>query len=100
MPSRGPMSASGVKRTCHCKPRCLLLTQSRHCQIEWAGSELKLQKRVNAAGSNSMDTESPDLIEAWHDLYVMLGASSAALMGLLFVATSNCKGARSQYSAV
>jgi hypothetical protein len=29
-----------------------------------------------------------DLIDAWHDLYVMLGTSSAALIGLLFVATS------------
>jgi hypothetical protein len=27
-------------------------------------------------------------LEAWHDLYVMLGTSSAALLGLLFVATS------------
>ena len=35
-----------------------------------------------------MDTESGDLIEAWHDLYVMLGTSSAALIGLLFIATS------------
>ena len=26
--------------------------------------------------------------ELWHDLYVMLGSSSAALIGLLFVATS------------
>jgi hypothetical protein len=26
--------------------------------------------------------------EVWHDLYVMLGTSSAALLGLLFVATS------------
>jgi hypothetical protein len=28
------------------------------------------------------------IIHAWHDLYVMLGTSSAALVGLLFVATS------------
>ena len=28
------------------------------------------------------------LSEHWHDLYVMLGGSSAALLGLLFVATS------------
>jgi hypothetical protein len=35
-----------------------------------------------------MDTKSVDLIEAWHDLYVMLGSSSAALIGLLFVVTS------------
>ena len=27
-------------------------------------------------------------MEQWHDLYVMLGTSSAALIGLLFVATS------------
>lgn len=27
-------------------------------------------------------------LEPWHDLYVMLGGSSAALLGLLFVATS------------
>jgi hypothetical protein len=27
-------------------------------------------------------------LELWHDLYVMLGTSSAALLGLLFVATS------------
>jgi len=39
-------------------------------------------------GSNNMDTESVDLIDAWHDLYVMLGTSSAALIGLLFIATS------------
>jgi hypothetical protein len=39
-------------------------------------------------GSKNMDTESVDLIGAWHDLYVMLGTSSAALIGLLFVATS------------
>ena len=35
-----------------------------------------------------MDTEGATLIDAWHDLYVMLGTSSAALIGLLFVATS------------
>ena len=35
-----------------------------------------------------MDTESAHLIDAWHDLYVMLGTSSAALIGLLFIATS------------
>ena len=35
-----------------------------------------------------MGTESVDLIHAWHDLYVMLGTSSAALIGLLFIATS------------
>jgi hypothetical protein len=27
-------------------------------------------------------------LESWHDLYVMLGTSAAALLGLLFVATS------------
>ena len=27
-------------------------------------------------------------LEAWRDLYVMLGTSAAALIGLLFVATS------------
>jgi hypothetical protein len=32
--------------------------------------------------------EGAHFLEAWHDLYVMLGTSSAALMGLLFVATS------------
>ena len=51
-------------------------------------TELKLQRRLNAAGSNSMGTESVDLIDAWRDLYVMLGTSSAALIGLLFIATS------------
>jgi len=35
-----------------------------------------------------MDIESMDLIDAWRDLYVMLGTSSAALIGLLFIATS------------
>jgi hypothetical protein len=35
-----------------------------------------------------MGTENVDLIDAWHDLYVMLGTSSAALIGLLFIATS------------
>jgi hypothetical protein len=30
----------------------------------------------------------PDLSSSWHELYVMLGTSSAALIGLLFVATS------------
>jgi hypothetical protein len=35
-----------------------------------------------------MGAESMDLIHAWHDLYVMLGTSSAALIGLLFIATS------------
>jgi hypothetical protein len=35
-----------------------------------------------------MDTESAHLIDAWHDFYVMLGTSSPALVGLLFVATS------------
>jgi hypothetical protein len=39
-------------------------------------------------GSNNMDTESVDLIDAWQNLYVMMGTSSAALIGLLFVATS------------
>jgi hypothetical protein len=32
--------------------------------------------------------ESADPIRAWHDLYVMLGTSSAALVGLIFVAAS------------
>lgn len=32
--------------------------------------------------------ETAHLPEIWHDLYVMLGTSSAALIGLLFVATS------------
>jgi hypothetical protein len=32
-----------------------------------------------------MNTESPDWIDAWHDLYVMLGTSSAALLGLLYI---------------
>jgi hypothetical protein len=32
--------------------------------------------------------ESAPHLEAWHDVYVMLGTSSAALIGLLFVATS------------
>jgi hypothetical protein len=32
--------------------------------------------------------ESAGPIQAWHDLYVMLGTSSAALIGLIFVATS------------
>jgi hypothetical protein len=31
---------------------------------------------------------SPALSSSWHELYVMLGTSSAALIGLLFVATS------------
>ena len=31
---------------------------------------------------------SPHLPESWRDLYLMLGTSSAALVGLLFVATS------------
>jgi hypothetical protein len=35
-----------------------------------------------------MDTESVASIDAWRDLYVMLGTSSAALIGLLFVAMS------------
>jgi hypothetical protein len=43
---------------------------------------------VFTIGSNNMDTESVALIDAWHDLYVMLGTSSAALIGLLFVAMS------------
>ena len=32
--------------------------------------------------------ESAEPIRLWHDLYVMLGTSSAALIGLIFVATS------------
>jgi hypothetical protein len=32
--------------------------------------------------------ESAEPIQLWHDLYVMLGTSSAALIGLIFVATS------------
>src|SRR5262245_24502763 len=32
--------------------------------------------------------ESADSIHAWHDLYVMLGTSSATLIGLLFLAAS------------
>jgi hypothetical protein len=38
--------------------------------------------------ASNMDTKSVDLIGAWHDLYVTLGSSSAALIGLLFVAVS------------
>jgi hypothetical protein len=32
--------------------------------------------------------ESIDAIRTWHDLYVMLGTSAAALIGLIFIATS------------
>ncbi len=32
--------------------------------------------------------ESPEITRMWHDLYVMLGTSTAALIGLLFIATS------------
>ncbi len=35
-----------------------------------------------------MGTGGVTLIDAWRDLYVMLGTSSAALIGLLFIATS------------
>ena len=35
-----------------------------------------------------MGTASVNLIDAWQNLYVMLGTSSAALIGLLFIATS------------
>ena len=38
--------------------------------------------------ASNMDTKSVDLIGAWHDLYITLGSSSAALIGLLFVAVS------------
>jgi hypothetical protein len=47
-----------------------------------------LMEFVLTNGSNKMDTESVDLIDAWQNLYVMLGTSSAALIGLLFIATS------------
>jgi hypothetical protein len=43
---------------------------------------------VFTIGSNNMDTESVASIDTWRDLYVMLGTSSAALIGLLFVAMS------------
>jgi hypothetical protein len=33
-----------------------------------------------------MNSEAP--VQAWHDLYIMLGASSATLIGLIFVAAS------------
>ena len=49
---------------------------------------MKLPRRLKVVGSINMGTESADLIDAWHDLYVMLGTSSAALIGLLFIATS------------
>ena len=32
--------------------------------------------------------EGPHLTAVWHDLYLMLGTSSAALIGLLFVAST------------
>jgi hypothetical protein len=32
--------------------------------------------------------ESADITRTWHDLYVMLGTSAAALIGLFFIATS------------
>jgi hypothetical protein len=51
-------------------------------------SDIGPQWHLSRIGSNNMDTESVDLIDAWHDLYVMLGTSSAALIGLLFIATS------------
>ena len=50
--------------------QCPLLA---HSGLEWA---------------SNMDTKTVDLIGAWHDLYVMLGSSTAALIGLLFVAVS------------
>jgi hypothetical protein len=49
---------------------------------------LALNGFVFTKGANNMGTENADLIGAWHNLYVMLGTSSAALIGLLFVATS------------
>lgn len=42
---------------------------------------------LNAEPVN-IGAEGADLIEAWHDLYVMLGSASAGLIGLLFVAAS------------
>ena len=56
-------------------PECRILALNRRgiCLREWA---------------SHMDTKSVDLIGAWHDLYVMLGSSSPALIGLLFVAVS------------
>jgi hypothetical protein len=32
--------------------------------------------------------EGGDITRTWHDLYVMLGTSAAALIGLFFIATS------------
>ena len=51
-------------------PECRILALNRRgiCLREWA---------------SHMDTKSVDLIGVWHDLYVMLGSSSAALIGLL-----------------
>ena len=46
------------------------------------------EEGLEAVGSLNMGTESVDLIDAWQNLYVMLGTSSAALIGLLFIATS------------
>ena len=46
------------------------------------------EEGLKAVGSLNMGTESVDLIDAWQNLYVMLGTSSAALIGLLFIATS------------
>ena len=56
-------------------PKCRILAFNRH--------GICLHERTN-----NMDIESMDLIDAWRDLYVMLGTSSAALIGLLFIATS------------
>ena len=46
------------------------------------------EEGLKTVGSLNMGTESVDLIDAWQNLYVMLGTSSAALVGLLFIATS------------
>jgi hypothetical protein len=68
--------------------KCPLMIQADIVKLNGPDQNRNSREGLNAAGSNNMDTESVDLIAAWHDLYVMLGTSSAALIGLLFIATS------------
>jgi len=49
--------------------------------------EVKIARRAENAILTDFLSR-PPLPESWHELYLMLGTSSAALIGLLFVATS------------
>jgi len=71
--------------------RWQFLTQSGHARLRMTSDKQPLPKLLLEHYDFDVEGEHMEHAyqrELWHDLYVMLGTSSAALIGLLFVVTS------------